>query len=325
MITRFTFFLSKLFALLTLAIIFTTGVMIGLMASAMATEGSIDWRGWKFDYTNERAVGLELTDVYFNNRKILQRMSFPVMRVEYDNDVCGPYTDLIWNNSFNPIQLEPPNDSCNGSEVCARSYEQDGRPILELGINARIGEYQLYQVYLLSPDGYIDANLFSRGLQCDANHRHHAHWMFDFDLDATPNDQVFKNTGDLQVSEFNDLRENTNYWTIRDADTGLAVEVIPGNEDGFPDEFSQWDVAVRKWNQGETSGWRYGARGEIGGLFLNSENINKEDIVLWYVTHIDHKAIDGALDWHLSGARLNVLNASPAQTQTADSPTAPEY
>lgn len=274
---------------------------------SMAATGTIDWFGWKFSYNNNNPVGLELNNVSFNDRKILHRASFPVMRVEYDNDVCGPFADILWPQTLLPIQLEPPYDSCSGDELCARTYSQNDEPFLELGVNVKIGEYQIYQSYIFSPDGYFDAYVFSRGLQCVTDHRHHAHWLFDFDIDGSSNDQVFKNTGNLQASEFNDRTVNTDYWTIQDAETGTRVELIPGPDDGFTDDFSRWDVAVRQWKQPETNSWLWGARGEIGELFNDSENIDREDIVVWYVSHLPHLALEGSVKWHSSGPRIRVI------------------
>jgi len=283
------------------------------ISSAFAVEGDINWNGWKFTYSTNSTVGLELKDVTFQDRKILHKVNFPVMRVDYDNDVCGPYADILWSNAYVPIELSPPYDSCNGDGFCARTYKQDGNDYLEVGVSAELGEYDIYQSYIFSPQGYFDSYVFSRGLQCEADHRHHAHWMYDFDIDGQDNDQVLKNSGNLQTSEFNDRKVSTSYWTIKDAETGMRVEINPGNYDGFTDEFSQWDVAVRKWNRGETDGWFLGARGEIGDNYNNSENIDREDIVFWYVTHLDHKSLEGSTKWHSSGPRVQVLNLSPLQ------------
>lgn len=275
--------------------------------SVYAFDGDIEWNGWTLSYTTETLTGLELHDVSFNGRKILNRANFPVMRVEYDNDVCGPFVDILLEQNYVPIAVDPPNDTCNGDGLCARSYDQGDNRFLELGVNAKLGEYEIYQSFVFSADGYFDSYVFSRGLQCDANHRHHAHWMFDFDIDGKEDDQVLKNSGDLQSSEFNDRRENTSYWTIQDAETGLRVEVIPGENDGFPDQFAQWDAAARRYNSGETGLWRWGARGDIGSLFNDAENIDRQDIVFWYISHLDHKAVEGSQLWHASGPRVRVI------------------
>lgn len=291
-----------------LALIFTS---LALISNASANQGNINWGGWKFSYSTKGVEGLELRDVYFQDKKILHKVSFPVMRVEYDNDVCGPYADILWSNAYVPIELNAPHESCNGNGFCGRTYKQDGNAYLELGVSARLGEYDIYQSYIFSPQGFFDSYVFSRGLQCEADHRHHAHWLYDFDIDGKANDQVLKNSGDLQTSEFNDRKANTNYWTIRDAVTGLRVEIDPGPYDGFTDDFSQWDVAVRKWNNAESNGWRLGARGDIGDNYNDSESIDRKDIVFWYITHLDHKSLEGSTKWHSSGPRIQVINPGP--------------
>ena len=276
--------------------------------NAAASSGQIDWQGWEFSYSTDNSSGLELHSLFFESRKILHRLSFPVMRVEYDNDVCGPYSDILWNETYTPINVSPPHDSCNGDSVCARTYKPGESEFLELGVNARLGEYEIYQSYIFSPDGYFDSYLFSRGLQCDTDHRHHPHWLFDFDLDGSTHDQVLKNSGDLQTSEFNDLKTDTSYWTIRDSQTGLRVEVIPGPNDGFADDYSQWDTVVRKWKRDETNIWLWGARGEVGDFFNESESIDREDIVFWYISHLKHAALEGPFKWHASGPRVRIIN-----------------
>jgi len=302
-----TYYLRNLLRLM----VFVCTLNLMMIPVASAQEGDINWGGWQFSYTTKGAEGLELHDVYFEDSKILSKASFPVMRVEYDNDVCGPFADILWTNIYIPIELEPPYDSCNGDGLCGRTYTQDGNDYLELGINAKLGEYEIYQSYVFSPEGFFDSFVFSRGLQCEEDHRHHAHWLFDFDIDGRSDDQVLKNSGDLQTSEFNDRKVSTDYWTIRDAVTGLRVELDPGPTDGFTDDFSQWDVAVRTYDSTETNGWRLGARGEIGDHFNDSASIDRQDIVFWYVTHLGHRALEGSTKWHSSGPRIQVIKPGP--------------
>lgn len=283
-------------------------LLIFPFGSVQSETGWVDWQGWTFAYsTDNAAAGLVLSDVSFNDQKIIHRASFPVMRVEYENDDCGPFADVLWNDTYLPIDASPPAQQCNGSSLCQRSYEQNGEPFLELGINARLGEYEIYQSYVFSPEGYFDSLVFSRGLQCNVNHTHHAHWLFDFDIGDAKNDQFYRNTGDLQSSEFNDRRADTQFWSVLDAITGKRVEIIPSRNDGFGSEFSPWDVAVRKWKSAETGNWHWGTRGEIGELFFEAENIDREDIVMWYISHLQHSALEGDKTWHFSGPRIKLV------------------
>lgn len=285
-----------------------TGVLaFALVSWAHADSGSIDWNGWRLNYsTDSGAVGLAISDVHYKDRQILYRASFPVMRVQYRDDVCGPYADILWSDNYQPIRSYQ-GSGCNGQEFCTRTFTQGNDRWLELGVNSQIGEYQIYQAYYFHPDGYMDSLVFSRGLQCIVDHNHHAHWLFDFDIDGYSNDQIARNGNDVQPAEFNDQKSNTDYWTISDTQTGLKVEVYPGNDDGTPDAFSQWDVAARRYHREETGNWLWGPRGEIGDLFMDSERLDDTDVVFWYVTHLDHRAIEGHQLWHYSGPRLRVV------------------
>ncbi len=274
---------------------------------AIAETGRVDWTDWQFDYTTDVPTGLTLEGVAYKEHQILHKASFPVMRVEYLNDACGPFADILWNGNYVPVATHDEISVCGGEKLCKRTYEKDGEQFLEMGVNAKLGEYEIYQSYVFSERGYFDAYVFSRGLQCAEDHTHHAHWRLDFDIDGSGSDQVFKNTGNLQTTEFNDTRTSTGFWSIQDAETGTRVEIIPGRDDGFADDFSRWDVAVRAYNSDESDAWLWGPRGEIGSLFNNAENINRADSVFWYITHLEHSAFNGESVWHYSGPRIRVI------------------
>ncbi len=277
-----------------------------------ADSGRVDWSDWKFDYTTgDTPTGLTLKGVYYRDHQILHKASFPVMRVEYLNDACGPFADILWSGNYVPITQHEDVSVCSGEKLCKRTYEKDGEEFLEMGVNAKLGEYEIYQSYVFSNRGYFDAYVFSRGLQCAEDHTHHAHWRLDFDIDGSGDDQVFKNTGSLQATEFNDTRTASTFWSIQDAETGTRVEIIPGADDGFPDDFARWDVAVRTYKSNESDTWLWGPRGEIGSLFNNNENIDRADTVFWYVTHLEHSAFNGESVWHYSGPRIRVVLPSP--------------
>ncbi|MEM7256381.1 MAG: hypothetical protein AAF404_03230, partial [Pseudomonadota bacterium] len=209
------------------------------LCSGSVMAADIEWSGWSFDYTaNENASGLVIKNVEFNNKKILNKASMPVMRVEYDNDICGPYADILSASRLEPAESGAPNSACSGQSICRRTFTQNGRNMLEVGSNWQIGEYQIYQTYYFSEDGYIDARVYSRGLQCQVNHRHHAHWMFDFDIGDENNDRILRGDEDIQAFEFNDLTSQTSFWTIEDVITGDQVRLVPSNDDGTPDAFS---------------------------------------------------------------------------------------
>jgi len=271
-------------------------VVLGLNAAQAA---SINWEGWKFDYSaSDNSSGLVLSDVFYNEKQILGKASMPVMRVRYDNDICGPYADILSSGVLRAATQGAPEATCNNRALCERTFTRNGEKILEIGSNWQIGEYQIYQTYYFSEQGYIDARVYSRGLQCRINHSHHAHWMLDFDIEGSENDRIVLPDGSIPNREFNDLKSNSAFWTIEDSATGNSVTLTPSDDDGSPSSFARWDVAARAYRSSEVGRWRLGARGEIGENYLNNENINSADSVVWYVSHLPHAASEGSSIWH---------------------------
>lgn len=290
----------------------TTFLLFCITTSA-SMAADVEWEGWSFDYAaGGRQSGMIIKNVEYNGKQIIGRASMPVMRVEYDGDACGPYADILDKSSLRPVTGSDPVEACDGEAVCRRRFTQNGERFLEVGGNWQIAEYQIYQAYYFSENGYIDSRVYSRGLQCTTDHRHHAHWMFDFDIGDAANDRILRGSRDVQEVEFNDLTANTAYWTIADTVTGDSIRLVPSNDDGSPDNFSKWDVAGRKYNRRQTGRWRLGARGEIGKRYMTpTENINGEDVVLWYVSHLPHAASEGSQIWHASGPRIETNSSQP--------------
>ena len=148
-----------------------------------------DWQNWSFDYqVNGRLDGISLTKVKYKGVEILGKASLPVMRVFYDDDICGPYADRL-GGDLTPISW------ANNNLVVLREFTQSGRQWLEVGIQDTIGNYIIYQSWYLSSDGILDGHIFSKGLQCNIDHIHYPYWRMDFDLAGRENDQIRKFVG----------------------------------------------------------------------------------------------------------------------------------
>lgn len=294
---------------------------IAMFHPAAARAAAVDWEGWSFDFsTNNNSSGLVLSNVKYGDKEILAKASMPVMRVEYDNDVCGPYADILSRFALRAALSGAPDSACDGESVCQRTFDRNGEKMLEVGSNWQIGEYQIYQTWYFSENGYIDARVYSRGLQCTVNHSHHAHWLFDFDIEGPENDQIRRETGVVESTEFNDMRTTSAFWTIQDSVTGQQVQVIPSSDDGQADDFSDTDVAVRAYKSSEVGRWQLGARGEIGDNYINNESINNNDLVFWYVSHLPHSASEGSSVWHASGPRIQIITDEPLPEPPAPEP-----
>ncbi|HJU05574.1 MAG TPA: hypothetical protein VJ692_10525, partial [Nitrospiraceae bacterium] len=182
---------------------------------------------------------------------------------------------------------------------------------------ARIGEYHLYHAWYLSQTGQIQAIVQSRGLSCKIDHIHHPYWRLDFDIDGNDSDQIFvqepgasdegwgpgwhKYTNERDIVK---KPKKNQAWFVRDQKTGRGVWVLPGPSDGIVDAFSDKDVAVRRQNVFEDEPWPFGARGHLG--YKDDDDIQEQDVVLWYVAHLAHKAEAGPDPWYWVGPVLQV-------------------
>ena len=295
--TKICFFTLRLTALIC---------VLGCAATTFAHSGHVNWGPWSFDWEVKDDAGLAIRNVNYQNEELIYKASMPVIRVKYDGDVCGPYADRIsWDSLVNI-------SNCGGAKVCQETYSSGGHDWLELGILAEIGEYRIYQVYYLSNDGWINAALWSKGLQCEINHAHHPNWRMDFDVNGAANDQLFvHNDGGPNegwgpgwhkyTNEQQDIKnppKNTN-WFVRDNPTGHGAWIIPGSNDGIFDAFAPTDIAARRYHGSEDEPWKFGASSDVG--YNNGEDIQEKDDILWYIAHLHHMASEGAGVWHQAG------------------------
>jgi hypothetical protein len=304
--TKICFFTLRLAALLC---------VLGCASSTFAHSGHVNWGPWDFDWEVKDSSGLAIRNVKYQNEELIYKASMPVIRVKYDrdgdNDGCGPYADQISWGSLVDISF------CGGARVCQQTYSSGGREWLELGILAEIGEYRIYQVYYLSTDGWINAALWSKGLQCEINHTHHPYWRMDFDVAGAANDQVFvyaDNRGNegwgpgwhKYTQEQQDIKNPPVHqvWFQRDNSTGHGVWIVPGANDGTFDAFAAIDIATRRYHSNEDEPWRFGAWGDVG--YNDGEDIQEKDDIFWYISHLHHMAADGPGVWHHAGPWLHV-------------------
>ena len=126
------------------------GIVLGLFAAMSSVHAAdVDWNGWSFDFnTNSDSSGLVLTDVRYNDKTILGKVSMPVMRVEYENDLCGPFADVFTSSTLTNPANGAQVAACNNQSVCRRTFTQNGESILEIGANWQIGEYQLSLIHI---------------------------------------------------------------------------------------------------------------------------------------------------------------------------------
>jgi hypothetical protein len=197
-----------------------------------------------------------------------------------------------------------------------------GQQSLRVQAFHRIGEYRILEQWIFLANGWIYPRLYSAGLQCPYDHRHHQYWRFDFDINGSIQDLVLEyntNTPDLgygpgwhkQGIEISRLKNPTysRSWAIVDKTSWRGYHLLPGSHDGVADNFSNRDLWIMQYHYDEDR------RGNQGGPwsdalspYLNGENIDGQDVVLWYVGHLAHRAAEGGDEWHGVGPALAPFN-----------------
>ena len=295
-------------------------------------NGHIAWPAddpvWELDLyrpanrTTLNGAGLELRDVRYRGRRVFERAGVPVLNVEYDPGVgCGCFRD--WQHDEAPIDAgdaerltsclaqaspgavrtaceanESPQNRDPGGDV--GDFEgvtiEDYGTELVLTSHAEAGWYRYRMKWHLYADGRIwpEFSFAAADAVCTrADHRHHAYWRFDFDLEGTPrNDVVREHRGGVaQVFQREAARTwgaptSDVYWSVRDEATGAGYDIVPSEADRrLPaDVYSKTDALVLRYKLAELDD------GEAGGMgcaflfepFVDGESVEGEDVVFWY-------------------------------------------
>lgn len=291
-----------------------------LSSSAFAntqTAGSVSWQGWEFDYTTgSQYDGLALNNVSYNGMPVLGKLSFPVMTVYYENNVCGPYVDRLGTN-LRPVDWG--DISGNVGNLVMREFSFQGEQWLELGNRQFIGSYDIYQNYYLNGRGIIDAHTFARGLQCLNFHEHYPTWRMDFDLAGPGNDRILQETDagmvpltrEFTVAANSAINHN---WVVEDTVTGDTVDISFDNNrynvsgEVVPEEAYANNMVAGRRQRNSEERWGGGASRTLP--HNNGEDIDGQDIYLFYRGYMPHTAEEGQTLWHSTGIRLNVNSAT---------------
>lgn len=294
-----------------------TSALLSPTISFAAPSGSVTWNGWTFNYdVSGKNDGLSLINVQYQGLPLIGKISFPVMRVFYDNNACGPYADRL-GGTLSPVSW------AGNATVAKREFTLSGRQWYEIGIRDVIGNYDIYQVYYLSNDGILDAHIYSKGLQCQVNHVHYPNWRIDFDIKDASNDQIQGDTISgytTKLTEFNgNATQALNHgWRVKDSITGNYIDIypgftdftIPGNNETVPvTGYANNTVFGRLYKSSEDVGWTYGPNTQVP--YNNGESINNVDNVFWYEGYLPHSAAEGSSLWHSTGLRMVVNGALP--------------
>jgi Cu2+-containing amine oxidase len=284
----------------------------------MSESGFVTWPSpatplWQFAYTladSPDAEGIAITNASFRGRKVLYKGSLPSLRVQY-NSQCGPYKDPLTFNNAQPIS--------GSNRVKVYTVWSGGLSGVSVESFHTIGAYKLTDRWTFWADGRITPRLFSAGLQCNIDHRHHPYWRFDFDIEGAPNDTVFEyntTTPDLgwgpgwhvKHSEITRVKNppTRRSWAVMDVNTMRGYHIIPGPDDGTADSFATRDLFVMLYHSAEDKHGQQGNAYDDGlSAYINSEVVEKSDAVIWYCAHLGHHAEpEHADEYHSCGPTL---------------------
>jgi Cu2+-containing amine oxidase len=286
----------------------------------MAEAGSIVWPSaseplWQFNWRladSPDEEGIVISQARYRGHQVFYKASLPSLRVQYDGP-CGPYKDpLNYNNSHTT-------SGCPTTRVCTLSYVSNGFRALQVQSYHTIGSYRLFHRWVFWEHGWVYPRLYSMGLQCPYNHRHHAYWRFDFDIDNSSSDLVLEyNAGSPNIgwgpgwtpltSEQSRIKNpaTNRSWAVLDTSSNRGYHIRPGPNDGVADAFSNRDLWVLRYHGSEDLNGNQGsASSDALAPYLNNEDVNGQDVVVWYVGHLFHTYDPSHDEWHQVGPNLD--------------------
>jgi hypothetical protein len=276
--------------------------------------------------------GLEVRNVYYNGHLVMKRGHVPILNVKYETGCGGSdfcYRDwqdqqdnFIADNIVTPhVYAEPtlpPVDVCDqhqGHDVCQSGDTNcfDGVAAekrsdhLTLTTQFEAGWYRYEMKWTFWEDGRIQPEFgFSAVTDpcTNFNHRHHAYWRFDFDIDDAANDVVTEgpnpgpgggrsgarqpivvlSTEAMRLASYPGIT-----WSVIDSVSRRGYRIVPGAEAELPaDSFSVADFWCFNYhaNQIDDSGQSGPACATHINGFLNGETMT--DVVVWYRTGVFH-------------------------------------
>jgi hypothetical protein len=255
--------------------------------------------------------GIELSSVNYRGKQVLYKAHVPILNVQYAPGVsCGPYRDWQWEegtfdvgagtdvvpgirvtNSRPKSILDSQNDFGNFKGVAV--YQEGNEVVLlselEAGWYRYISEWHFYDNGTILPRFGFGAT--SNMCVCNV-HNHHAYWRFDFDINSSSPNTVYRSN--LPITTETNLTRGQNgndVLMVRNESSQDAYLVIPGVNDGVADPYSVADGWVLNYAYNEIDDGVSTVNSNTSPLlnnFLNGGTVQSADVVLWYTGHFIH-------------------------------------
>jgi hypothetical protein len=281
---------------------------------------------------------VEITSASYNGKPVFSRGHVPVINVKYDPGGCGgsnlSYRD--WGNELAPFDADnvirpgyaeptrPPKTVCDnpGSDVGTFKgvavQKLPDRLIVMTQVQA--GWYRYVPTWTFFLDGTFQPAFQFTAVTNTCTplpHYHNAYWRLDMDVDGFGNDVV----EEFNSGTWNSLTTETERlhspaterrWRVRDKLTGSGYELVPDPQADVANAFAAadlWALAYRS-TEFDDGGATLGDDGDKvhTGKYVNGENIDGKDVVLWYRAGVRH---DGPAECEVRGPTLHPFAAAP--------------
>lgn len=257
--------------------------------------------------------GITLIDVKYKGVLVFKRASLPILNVKYQNG-CGPcYRDWQFQERIFECGPVVSPGVCSGTTAGARTVcEQPGADFgtftgmaiedkgthVKLTSQSEAGWYRYISIWELWPDGTIQPHMATTAVThpcVQYTHNHHAYWRLDFDLAGAAGDYVDDLTAAAGAQRatvernYIDTSPLRRRWEVGSSGTNYRVQVIRNAADQaagdpFPvvNDFPVADGWVLAYAANEISD-QFVTGGCAAGVdtFLNTQNVNGADLVLW--------------------------------------------
>jgi len=265
--------------------------------------------------------GLEILNVFYKGRRVLDRAHVPIFNVLYDASACQQlhfcgFPGRAYRDANNLLRafdasVTPPRTVCDHPLTDGGNFSgvkvDAGDTTLTLTTQTYVGWYRYPQSWTFFLDGRIHAGVGFTAVKhpcTSCSHTHNAYLRFDFDiggslsnvLEASPPGQISNWRAVLQESAVS--RNTASKWRVVDANSGIGYQIVPDPADlggtGAADAFAVADGWVLAFHSEELDdGGAAGLgiattklefRGDEAhvGEYVNGETVNQHHVVLWY-------------------------------------------
>ena len=274
---------------------------------------------WKFTVvrpsvsTGTRGSAIDIADVEYLGKQVLKRAHCPILNVQYERNVCGPYRDWSYQESMfvaNGTDMAAGIRLCNQAPQTVLDIDSDAgnfrgvamfddKERVTLVTEMEAGWYRYLCEWTFSDDGRISPRYAfgatDNSCVCSA-HNHHVYWRFDFDILESANNRILEVNNGVPTQLMTEtvrprLAGADRTWIVENAVTGESASIIPGPRDGNLDKYGRYDMAFLQFKANETDDGVNCTQGcdTRANLdpFVNGESI-VGNVVVWYGAHFNH-------------------------------------